>query len=288
VKAAGPHVFLGYTQAELDASYDQAVFAPNRGIVMLRTSAAAEAARRRLPEPLLVAYGSHEAERIEIFRTDRVPAPIVAFIHGGGWKSNSIRRFAFVAEPIVAAGAHCALIEFSGVETVDGRLNIVAGQVRRAVEWLSDNSATIGGDARQLYLTGHSSGAHLAATVIAAGDPLSRSIRGALLCSGMYELTPVALSRRSSYVCFDEHTIATLSPIRKIDRIESSVIVAFGTEETPEFQRQGSDFAQALRERGHDARLIVAEGYNHFEIAETFGNSFGVIGAAIVALVTRR
>ena len=287
LETASSYVFLGYTQAELDASYDQAKYAPNRDVVMRRTTASGARAHERLTKPVQVAYGTHEAEKIEIFRTARVPAPIVAFIHGGGWKTNSASRFAFVAEPIVAAGAHCALIDFSGIETVDGRLDVLADQVRRAVAWLGDNAATLGGDPRQLYLAGHSSGAHLAATVIAAGDTSSRSIRGAVLCSGMYELAPVALSRRSSYVRFDEATIAALSPMRHLERIEAPVVIAFGTEETPEFQRQGRDFAQALQERGHDARLIVAEGYNHFEIAETFGNPFGVIGAAVIAFFTR-
>lgn len=284
--ASPPLVFLGYTQSELDAAYDQAAYAPNREIVMRRTSRSAEAARGRLNKPVLVSYGSGESERIEIFRTDRALAPIVAFIHGGGWKSNPISRFTFVAEPIVTTGAHCALIEFAGVESFDGRLNLVADQVLRAIAWLNDNAPALGGDSG-LYVMGHSSGAHLAATAIASGEPSCRSIRGAILCSGMYDLAPVALSRRSTYVRFDEATIATLSPMRHLERIESPVVVAFGTEETPEFQRQGREFAQALLERGHDARLVIAEGYNHFEIAETFGNPFGPIGSIIVELLGR-
>ncbi len=287
MEAVSPHVFLGYTQAELDAAYDQAAYAPNRETVMRRTAASGAAARGRLSRPVRVSYGPHVDERIEIFRAAGSPAPLVAFIHGGGWKTNPASRFAFVAEPIVAAGAHCALIDFSGVESVGGRLDVLADQVQRAVAWLTENAVSIGGDPGRLYLAGHSSGAHLAATVICRGDATSRAIRGAVLCSGMYELAPVALSRRSSYVNFDEDTIAALSPMRHLDRMTAPVVVAYGTEETPEFRRQGREFAQALGERKHDVRAIVAEGYNHFEIAETFGNPFGPLGSVVVAFVAR-
>ena len=36
--------------------------------------------------------------------------------------------------------------------------------------------------------------------------------------SGMYDLEPVRLSARSNYVKFDQTTVATLSPIRHLDR----------------------------------------------------------------------
>jgi arylformamidase len=61
------------------------------------------------------------------------------------------------------------------------------------------------------------------------------------------------------------------------------VIVAYGTEETPEFQRQNREFAAALAAAGKPVRLIVAEGYNHFELPETLGNPYGLLGAAVLS-----
>jgi arylformamidase len=99
----------------------------------------------------------------------------------------------------------------------------------------------------------------------------------------MYDLEPVSLSKRSAYVRFDADTIESLSSCRRIDRISAPLIVAYGTEESPEFQRQNREFAVALAAAGKDVRLIVAAGYNHFEIVETLGNPFGVLGAAVLA-----
>jgi acetyl esterase/lipase len=53
-------------------------------------------------------------------------------------------------------------------------------------------------------------------------------------------------------------------------------------DETPEFQRQSREFAAALRAAGKPVELIYAEGYNHFEIAETLANPYGHVGRAVL------
>jgi arylformamidase len=58
------------------------------------------------------------------------------------------------------------------------------------------------------------------------------------------------------------------------------VVIAYGSYETPEFQRQSRDFAAALKAAGKPVQLIVAEGYNHFEVPETLASPYGVLGRA--------
>jgi arylformamidase len=58
-------------------------------------------------------------------------------------------------------------------------------------------------------------------------------IKGGMCISGMYDLTPVRLSARNAYVAFDDATVATLSPMRDLDRLHAPVVVACGTCETP-------------------------------------------------------
>src|SRR5262249_28449719 len=107
-------------------------------------------------------------------------------------------------------------------------------------------------------------------------------VKGALLGSGMYELTPVGLSVRSSYINFTAETLETLSPLRHLDALVAPLIVAYGTLETPEFQRQSKQFAAAVKAAGKTVDLIVLDGYNHFEVAESLGNPYGVLGRAVL------
>jgi arylformamidase len=110
-------------------------------------------------------------------------------------------------------------------------------------------------------------------------------IKGAMCISGMYELAPVRLSKRSAYVAFDDATVEELSPLRHLDRLRAPVVVAYGTCETPEFQRQNREFAAAVAAAGKPVRLLVGEHYNHFELPETLGNPYGLLGRAALELM---
>jgi arylformamidase len=105
-------------------------------------------------------------------------------------------------------------------------------------------------------------------------------VKGALLCSGMYDLKPVRLSARGSYVKFTDEVEHALSTQRHLDKLTAPLIVAYGTLETPEFQRQTRDFAAAAKAAGKPVALLVADGYNHFEIIETLANPLGLLGRA--------
>ena len=73
-----------------------------------------------------------------------------------------------------------------------------------------------------------------------------------------------------------------LSPQRHLDKLNVPVIVTYGTLETPEFQRQVRDFAAAVQAAGKPVQLLVGAGYNHFEIIETLGNPYGLLGRAVL------
>ena len=93
------------------------------------------------------------------------------------------------------------------------------------------------------------------------------------------------LSARNAYVAFDDATVAALSPIRDLDRLHAPAVVAYGTCETPEFQRQNREFAAAVENASKKVHLLVGENYNHFELPETFGNPYGLLGRAALDLM---
>jgi len=281
----GPNVFLDYDQVELDAEYDQFQWAFNTKEIGRRTAQNSELARQRLGNPMRVAYGDKDVEKMDIFRTQAANAPVHIFIHGGAWRRGSVKNLAYIAEPFVHAGVCVVLPDFNGVEELGGSLMAMEGQVRSAIAWVAKNAKSFGGDPNRIYLSGHSSGAHLSGCALSADWPREYGlpadvIKGAVLVSGMYELKPVSLSGRSKYVKFDEATLENLSAQRHLDRIRVPVVVAHASLDTPEFQRQSREFAAALKAAGKPVEFLVGEGYNHFEFIETLGNPYGILGAA--------
>ena len=98
----------------------------------------------------------------------------------------------------------------------------------------------------------------------------------------MYDLKPARLSKRSQYVNFTDEIEQELSAIRHLDRLNCPIVVAHGTQETPEFQRQSREFAAAVKAAGKSVTFLVGEGYNHFELHETLGNPYGLLGRAVL------
>jgi arylformamidase len=286
-KPKGPLVFLDYDKDEIDFAYDQAPWAPNAPEVSKRNAQKSAAALARLGPPRRLAYGPTDIEKLDIYITKRPNAPINIFLHGGAWRSGNAKGAAYMSETFVDAGAHFISVDFNNAPEVDGNVMIMAEQVQRAIAWVHKNAASFGGDPDRLYISGTSSGGHLAAVALTTdwqkdfGLPAD-TLKGGLCCSGMYDLYPVSLSARAGYVKFTPEMIEKLSPQRHLDKLVAPVIVAHGALETPEFQRQNREFAAAVKKAGKPVTFLIGEGYTHFEMFETLGNPYGLLGRAML------
>jgi arylformamidase len=286
----GPHVWLDMDQVELDAAYDQIFYAPLRPQIIRRLASNSELARFRLGVPVREAYGPTEPEKLDIYRTVRANAPIFVFIHDGAWLDGEAKNYAYAAEMFIKAGAHFVALDFVAIAAAGGDLRVMADQVRRGVAWVFKNATSFGGDASRLYIGGHSSGGHLCGVTLVTnwqrdfGLPAD-IIKGGLCMSGMYDLKPVRLSRRSSYVKFTDEMEEAMSSQRHLDLMRAPVTLTYGTNETPEFQRQNRAFAAAVRAIGKPVELIEAANYNHFEMVESLGNPYGPNGLAALGMM---
>jgi len=291
-KPAGPPVWLDLDQAQLDAAYDQSQYAPNQPLVTKRYAINSAAVRERLGAPQRFGYGPTAIESVDVYPARQANAPVMVFIHGGAWRNGLARDYAFAAELFVEAGVHLVVPDFLWVQDAGGSLMPMADQVRRSLAWVYRNARRFGGDPGRVYVSGHSSGGHLGGVLVTTDWPgrfglPGDVIKGAVLCSGIYDLRPVRLSARSNYVKFTDEMEQALSPQRHLKHLNAPLVLAYGTLETPEFQRQTRDFAAAVKAAGKPVELLVGEGYNHFEILETLSSPFGLLGRAALAQIRR-
>jgi arylformamidase len=286
----GPLVWMGLDQVELDAAYDQTVYAPLIDQIQKRRASNSEAMRARIGQPTRVSYGPNEVEKADIYRAKRAKAPVFVFVHGGAWLGGEAKNYADSAELFVNAGAHYVVLDFIAIRAAGGDLRVMAEQVRRGIAWTYKNIASYDGDTAEFYVGGHSSGGHLAGVALVTDWQKDHGlapdfIKGGLLMSGMYDMKPVRLSKRSSYVKFDDDMEHAMSAQRQLERLRAPVIVTYGTYETPEFQRQSRDFVAAVKATGKSAELIETANYNHFEMAESLGHPYGPNGRAALKMM---
>jgi len=280
-------IYLDYTQEELDRAYDQRAWADNRDAMLAWYAQASAEARQEYVHHRNVPYGPGKHETLDIFPTEHPNAPLHVHVHGGGWRNLSKDDESFLARTLVPAGSVLVVLDFALIPEV--RLPDMIAQTRRALAWLYANAQQFGADPSRIHLSGHSSGAHMAA-VLATTDWSTLGlpadlIKSALLISGMYDLHPVMLSARSSYVKLNEEEIERYSPIRHLNHLHCPIVVAIGDKESPEFKRQARDFVKAAEEQGKRADLIQLPDINHYEIITTLNDPASVLSHAALRLM---
>lgn len=286
----GPPVFMGYDQLELDASYDQAYYEPLIGQVAKRLASNSDVARERVGAPQRVAYGPSEIEKLDIYRTKAPNAPVFVFIHGGNWQVGAAKEYGYPAEMLVNSGAHYVALDFTDIKGAGGDLSVMATQVRRGIAWVYKNAASFGADPEKVYIGGHSSGGHLCGVALITDwekdfGVSGNVVQGGLCMSGMYDMEPVRLSWRRTYVNFTDQMADAMSAQRHIDKLRAPIVVTYGTFETPDFQRQSRDFAAAVKAAGKPVQVLEAPNYAHLDIVESLGNPYGPNGRAALEMM---
>jgi acetyl esterase/lipase len=142
-----------------------------------------------------VPYADGEMKKLDIYQPERQdsPAPVVMFVHGGGWANGFKAEYEFVGRAFAANG-YVAVVpdyrKFPEVRYPDFLLDNA-----QAIKWIEDNIAQFGGDRTRFFLAGHSAGAYNA--VMLALDRsflrelgVEMSIRAVAGISGPYNFYP--------------------------------------------------------------------------------------------------
>jgi len=264
----GQSVFRDYDQEALDRAFDQRVWASNAVSVLDSYKAAGEAVIAEQACYANLQYGAGADERLDWFPTTQAKAPIHFHIHGGAWRFLRKEDVAFAAPMFTSAGQHYIAPDFGALPSV--RLTDVVQQLIRAVAWVYTNAKQFGGDRNRIFISGHSSGGHLCAVLLATDWTLyglpPDVLKGGLCISGIYDMEPVLISARRSYIDLSETEKQDMSPLLNTGFLNSPVSIVYAQNDSPEFIRQAHHFHEVIQSSGKSADLNCIPGMNHYEI----------------------
>lgn len=266
-----PLVWQRFTQAALDAAYNNMAAVPDSAIRLADWSARSAALRARMPDELNLQYGPRERNRIDIFRCGQQRAPLLVFIHGGWWQRNSKEVFSCMAEGPMAEGMDVALIGYTLAP--EARLTQIATEISAALDVLAAREV-----ARSCVLSGWSAGGHLAALALA--HPF---VAAGLSISGVFDLEPIRLSYINDKLGLDAEEARALSPMIQ-PRTSKPNILAYGANELAELQRQSRDYAMTFDATREYVLLRSITGHDHFSILEELATPEGFLCIDAVAL----
>ena len=233
-------------------------------------------------------WGEQPEEVFDYFPAASADAPLLVFIHGGYWQEHSKEESLFAAPDCVANGIAYAAIDYTLAPQAS--VGFIVEQCRRAIASLHRQAAALGFDARRIYVSGNSAGAHLAAMLLVAGWQDAHGlaedvVAGAILLSGIYDLEPLMGTYIDAALRLTSADVAALSPLRlKLGRAVRR-IVAWGDNETAEFKRQSRAFTAALVAAGFPVSEFELAGTNHFDIVFGLANRGSVLGDATLEML---
>lgn len=290
-------LYRDFDQTELDVQYNarDTVSAALFSDIMRQYGEQSAQARATLPCSTDVAYGDHPDETIDIFPATPSGAsglsPVFVFIHGGYWRALSKNESSSMAPAYTQAGAVYVALNYSLAP--GATLDVMVDQCRRALAWVYRHIERFGGDANHIYLGGSSAGGHLSGMMLASGWHARCGlppdvVKGALLLSGLYDLTPIPHTHINAWMQLSTQDAARNSPAQYAPAAKCPIIVSYGDNETSEFKRQSLDYLAQWRAAGCPGELVLVPGLNHFDLVLECGRPESPLAQQMFAVMGLR
>lgn len=283
-------VFRGWTPSQLNDQLNQGPYLPPPSeLDKIREQYVQNSAnvRAKYP-PKTFSYGPSDAAKLDVFAPSfGTDLPIMVFFHGGSWSIDSKDNYSSQAVPFLMNNAIYISVGFDNIppNTMTG----LVAQCRSAVSWVFKNARKINGDPNRIYVSGHSSGGHLANMMLVTewdkqGLP-SNVLKGGSILSGWTDLYPVSLSMRQGFLKLTSQEIKDYSPVNYPQNVKCPVIVTCGGDESPYMQMQSGDWATKLQSYSRLAGAYRMGGYDHYTTPLLFNDTNNQVIKATLALM---
>jgi arylformamidase len=274
--------------AELEREYDIEATVPDFGAYAADFVERSAAHRREARSVLDVRYGPTLDETYDVFLPAQDAAglrPALFFIHGGYWKATTSKVWSYVARGLVARGYVVVVENYALCPRVS--VAEIIRQHRAAYAHFHAHLTDFGVDAGRIVVAGHSAGGHGVASLLQTdwvedyGLP-AMPYAGALPISGMYDLRPLVHTFVNDDLRLDAATAADVSVLVAPSALPP-LVVAHGTRETSEFERQSVDYAATMMRAGHPVEVMPLP-HNHFDILESLADGTGALARTVERL----
>lgn len=235
-----------------------------------------------------IPYGTEDRQILDVYTRQDVPNKgVVVFVHGGYWDTGSKNDYPFLADSLTEQGFTTVVVNYRLVPAVT--FPSYVEDVALAVKWTTDNIAEYGGNAKNIFLMGHSAGAHIAALVAYDERYLqnvglsNRDLRGFIGFAGPYDFLPVAPDDVRSIAALGAiETYADTQPINFVEGADPPAFLAVSPSDTTVNPNNTLRFAQKIRDVGGSVEERSYDGVDHVTILGALGRASRFLNEAVL------
>ena len=262
-------IYKKYDQEQLDLQYNNRFQVPDFKNHLAQWEILSRLAEKKYRVIKDIPYSNKPRECLDVFPSPEKGSKTLVFIHGGYWQKFDKSSFHFIAGAFADYGITTVIINYPLIPAVN--MDQVVQSCRKAVDWIYFNIVQWNGDPDQIYIAGHSAGAHLAATLMIVEKQSRKTfIKGVCAISGIYNLIPIQLSNINDVLKMDKEAATRNSPAFKEPIELYLLLLAVGGAETTEFLDQSRELNTKWKNKTNSTELMVIPGLNHFSILDSF------------------
>jgi len=229
-------------------------------------------------------------QKLDIYSPENndAPCPVIIHIHGGAWtygdKSNEINHGKFYCQRGVTVV--CINYRLSEEEEVLTKHPTHAEDCASAVAWVYKNIEKYGGDKDNIFLSGHSSGAHLATLIATDKRYLNKHNISCKDITGVIAVDTAAFNLNSySYIddtaneqmqsmskrvkdifSHEKEQLSNASPLLYVARETCRKFLIIVSANRPLAKKVSENFVNRLKLAGKEATLLEVDINDHDEI----------------------
>lgn len=205
-------------------------------------------------------------------------APVVVFFYGGSWMSGQRRWYRWLGRVLAQQGLVVVIPDYRKWPQV--RMAGFMQDAAEAVAWTHAHAADYGGDAQQLFLMGHSAGAHIGALLatderwLAGVDMHPGQLDGFIGLAGPYDFLPLTDPKFIDMFGHTPQAQRQSQPVNFVDGNEPPMLLLQGLADRVVKPQNARSLASAMQRLGEPVELKLYPGIGHAAILLALSSPF--------------
>lgn len=222
---------------------------------------------------------NHQPElKLDLYQPEQTlpGAPVVVFFYGGSWQSGKRSWYEFVGAALARRGILAIIPDYRTYSEVT--FPDFMTDAALAVRWASEYAREYGGNPANLFLAGHSAGAHIA-VLLGADDTYlhqtghtNRELAGVIGLAGPYDFLPL----KSDYLknIFPGMVNEQSSqPVNFASRDDPPMLFLHGHDDERVWDSNSINMTKALQDSGSRAWLKIYPDIGHVDILSSLAEN---------------
>ena len=216
-----------------------------------------------------LAYGNQDWQKLDVY-PQADTAPVIIFIHGGSWRHGRKDQYLFAADAFYRQGYTVVLPDYLKYPDQRAKYPSFAIDGAKAIAWVKQNIAEYNGDPSQVFVVGHSAGAHTTMMLTTDKQFLNAEglapsdLKGVIGIAGPYsfipdwEVTQTVFGPPANY--------PLMNALNYVDGDEPPTLLLHSAGDIQVGQYNQQKMQAALKSKGVDSEAVLYNALGHIDM----------------------